>query len=144
MILVDTGPLVGLADPHDRLHTTAARQLDRLVHETLVVCEAVLTEACFHLPHQQQRRRMAEILRAFSMVPYDGASDPGLRPAVWAWLLRYAEHEPDWADGYLAVVSGLRRRWRVWTFDREFRTTWRRPDGSPIPLVEVGVRATRR
>ena len=27
---------------------------------------------------------------------------------------------------------------RLWTYDREFRTTWRRPDGTAIPL------ATRR
>jgi hypothetical protein len=41
----------------------------------------------------------------------------------------------DWTDGYLAVVSGKERRIKLWTYDREFRTTWRRPDGTAIPLA---------
>ena len=39
------------------------------------------------------------------------------------------------ADAYLAVVSGKRKGSKVWTYDREFRTTWRRPDGTRIPLA---------
>ena len=50
-------------------------------------------------------------------------------------LARYRDHDPDWADGYLAVVSGKRKGSKVWTYDREFRTTWRRPDGTRIPLA---------
>jgi predicted nucleic acid-binding protein len=51
------------------------------------------------------------------------------------WLARYAKHEPDWADACLAVVSGHDRQIKIWTFDREFRTTWRRPNGTRIPLA---------
>jgi hypothetical protein len=54
---------------------------------------------------------------------------------VLEWLARYAEHEPDLADAWLAVLSGKRPDDRMWTYDREFRTTWRRPDGRRIPLV---------
>lgn len=51
-------------------------------------------------------------------------------------LVREARgHDPDWADGYLAVVAGIAHRARMWTYDREFRTTWRRPDGTRIPLA---------
>ena len=39
----------------------------------------------------------------------------------------YADHEPDWADACLAVLSGRDHDLKVWTYDREFRTTWRRP-----------------
>ena len=39
------------------------------------------------------------------------------------------------ADAYLAVVSGIERRFKVWTYDSEFRTTWRRADGTRIPLA---------
>ncbi len=42
---------------------------------------------------------------------------------------------PDWADGCLAVLSGRHLNAKVWTCDREFRTTWRRPDGRAIPLA---------
>lgn len=56
-------------------------------------------------------------------------------PAVTEWMTRYAEHGPDWADGCIAVLSGLDPSLSVWTFDEEFRTLWRRPDGSRIPLA---------
>ena len=51
------------------------------------------------------------------------------------WLLKYAEHEPDWADGCLAVLCGRNESLRLWTYDREFRTTWRTPDGRTIRLA---------
>jgi hypothetical protein len=54
---------------------------------------------------------------------------------VLDWLVKYADHEPDWADGCLAVLSGRNKDAKVWTYDREFRTTWRRPNGTAIPLV---------
>ena len=36
----------------------------------------------------------------------------------------------------VAIVECSRKPdWRVWTYDREFRTTWRRVNGSRIPVV---------
>ncbi len=37
MILLDTGPLVALCDPRDRLNRFALRDLDRLARQPLVV-----------------------------------------------------------------------------------------------------------
>ncbi len=54
---------------------------------------------------------------------------------VFDWIEKYADHEPDWADGYIAALCGRDRTLKVWTYDKEFRTTWRRPDGSAIPLA---------
>lgn len=48
---------------------------------------------------------------------------------------RYREHEPDWADGYLAVVSGMDRQFQLWTYDRESRTTWRPRDDTRVSLA---------
>jgi hypothetical protein len=48
---------------------------------------------------------------------------------------RVRSHDPDWTDAYLAVVAGTDPRFKVWTYDREFRTTWRRRDGTVIPLA---------
>lgn len=135
MILLDTTPLVALCDPTDGLNPTALRDLDRLARQPMVVCAPVLTEACVLLPHQVQRRRLRRFLVEFSVVAYRADDDLGLWFEVFDWLDRYGEHEPDWADGYLAVVSGRERRFRVWTYDREFRTTWRRADGTRIPLA---------
>lgn len=60
------------------------------------------------------------------------------RPAgsdVFAWLVKYADHEPDWADGCIAVLCGYHKGLKVWTYDREFQTTWRRADGKAIALA---------
>jgi hypothetical protein len=54
---------------------------------------------------------------------------------VLLWLERYEEHEPDFADGELVVLSARDRSARVWTHDREFRSVWRRTDGGPVKLL---------
>lgn len=135
MILLDTTPLVALCDPRDELNRRALGDLDRLAREPLVLAAPVLTEACFLLPHRSQRERLRRFCAEFSVTPYRSEDEPGLWFEVFDWLFRYEEHDPDWADGYLAVVSEKEPRWRVWTYDREFRTTWRRPDGTRIPLA---------
>lgn len=135
MILLDTNVLVALTDPRERLHRGAARDLRRLARLPLAVPHPVVTEACFLLPRAHHRARLRELLHALSVQACPIADEPALRDEVFAWLARYADHEPDWADGYLAVVCGRERRFKVWTYDREFRTTWRRPDGSRIPLA---------
>ncbi len=135
MILIDTTPLVALCDPRDGLHTKALADLDRVAMEATIVCEPVLTEACFLLSHPVQRARLERLIVQIGMSPLAIEDEKELRLDVFEWLARYAEHQPDWADGYLAVVSGRQKDARVWTYDREFRTTWRRPDGTRIPLA---------
>jgi predicted nucleic acid-binding protein len=133
MILVDTGPLVALCDARDALHRKAVEHLAGMP-ALLCVCDAVLTEACFHLPNKSQRERLHAVLEElrFECVP---THDAGFRAAVFAWLSKYSEHEPDWADGCIAVLCSRHRRVKVWTYDSEFRTTWRRPDGKTIGLA---------
>jgi predicted nucleic acid-binding protein len=135
VILLDTAPVVALCDQRDALNRRALGDLDRLARAPLVLAAPVLTETCFLLPHRSQRERLRRFCAEFSVKPYRSEDETQLWFEVFDWLLRYAEHGPDWADGYLAVVSGRERRSRVWTYDREFRTTWRRPDGTRIPLA---------
>jgi predicted nucleic acid-binding protein len=134
VILVDTGPLVALADPRDGRHRDALADLKRLGPGHFRTCEAVLVEACFHLPYRTQRERLRAIVTELDIESLS-TDDPDFRDGVFAWLLRYGEHEPDWADGCLAVLSEWEPRVKVWTYDREFRTTWRRPDGKPVPMA---------
>jgi predicted nucleic acid-binding protein len=134
MILVDTAPLVAIVDPRDALHSTALKHLAALSPAGLCVCEAVLMEACFHLPHGRQRERLRAALDEFYIDSLP-TGDAGFWSDVFAWLVKYADHEPDWADGCIAVLSGHHRRLKVWTYDREFQTIWRRPDGKAIPLA---------
>jgi predicted nucleic acid-binding protein len=135
MIMVDTTPLVALCDPRDSQHQTARVQIGQLAPRELCTCEAVVMEACFHLPHQSQRRRLRAILDELGIASLPVTHDHDFWLEVLDWLLKYAEHEPDWADGCIAVLSGRDPRLKVWTYDREFRTTWRRPDGTAIPMA---------
>jgi len=134
-ILVDTGPLVALCDPRDAKHAVARRELTRLGALQLRTCDAVIAEACFHLPHRSQRQRLRAVLAEFDVGPAVSEGSHDLWMDVLEWMLRHADHEPDWADGCLAVMSGRDRKTRVWTYDREFQTVWRRPDGTAIPLA---------
>jgi predicted nucleic acid-binding protein len=135
VILIDTGPLVALCDARDAKHRLAVRQLESLASDPFVTCDAVLTEACFHLPHRSQRLRLQALLQELDVDPLPAMVDADFWSGVLTWLAKYSEHEPDWADACLAVLSGRDRRIRVWTYDREFRTTWRRPNGTAIPLA---------
>lgn len=103
----------------------------------LLVCEAVLTEACFHLPHVSQRQRLRAVLDELH-VTSPATNDPEFRADVFPWLINDGEHPPDWADGCLAVLCGRDTRLRVWTNDREFRTTWRLPNDKAIPMAVKG------
>jgi predicted nucleic acid-binding protein len=134
VILVDTTPLVALCDSRDARHAAAVKHLEALAGESFVLCAAVLTETCFHLPYRSQRRRLRILLDELDVqaAPLAEATDFWFQ--VFDWLAKY-EDEPDFADACLAVLSGQDRALRIWTYDREFRTTWRRPNGSVIPLA---------
>jgi predicted nucleic acid-binding protein len=135
MIVIDTGPLVALCDSRDAKHRLAVRQLETLAANPFGTCDAVLTEACFHLPYRSQRQRLSALMRELGVEAVPADRDVGFWSDTLEWLERYAEHEPDWADASLAVLSGRDRRIRIWTYDREFRTTWRRSNGTAIPLA---------
>src|SRR5262249_14561695 len=101
MILVDTGPLVALCDRRDSLHRTAMRDLKRLGAADLGTCDAVVTEACFHLMRPAQRRRLRAVLDQCEIASLPVSADVAFRGEVFDWLIKYGEHEPDWADGCL-------------------------------------------
>ena len=111
------------------------RDLEELARSTFATCDAVLTETCVHLPHLSQRLRMRDLLDELGVASFPLSPDRAHRDEVFDWLAKYAEHEPDWADACLAVVCGRNSKAKVWTYDGEFRTTWRRPDGTRIPLA---------
>jgi predicted nucleic acid-binding protein len=137
VILIDTTPLVALCDGRDAHHTLAMRQLDTLgrAREAFATCESVLTETCFHLPHRAQRLRLRALVDALDVQRLPATPDVQLWDDVLQWLVKYADHEPDWADACLAVLAGRDASLKVWTYDAEFRTTWRRPDGTRIPVL---------
>ena len=132
MILVDSNVLIALVDEHAALRPRATRDLRRARGHTLAVTVAVLAEVCFVLPEGWQRRRLRFLLDPLSL--QDHRLDAPWRDEVFAWLEKYAEHEPDFADAELAVAVSRAHGAKVWTYDREFRTVWRQPNGTRIPL----------
>jgi len=135
MILIDTAPLVALSDPRDSLNKTEIKHLKTLARSDFAICDPVLAEACFHLSARSQRRRLQQLLERLDVLPITIDDVQSFWKDVFDWMEKYADHEPDWADGYLAVLCGRDRTLRVWTYDIEFRNMWRKPNGSPIPLA---------
>src|SRR5215471_2022175 len=135
MILIDTGPLVALCDPRDSLNKMALKHLKTLAKAQLATCEPVISEACLHLPAPSQRMRLRQTLERLDVVPAPVDDVQLLWKEIFEWLNKYSLHEPDWADGYLAVLCSRDRKLRVWTYDVEFRSIWRRVDGTQIPLA---------
>jgi predicted nucleic acid-binding protein len=136
VILIDTTPLVALCDERDQHHARALRDLNRLSTKGgFVTCAAVLTESCYHLSSGYGRRRLTDVFADLSIAPVAEESKADVWAEVFEWLLRYAQHAPDLADGMLAVLSGRHRGMRIWTYDSEFGKIWRRTDGTRIPLA---------
>ena len=135
MILIDTGPLVGLCHPLDPYNKAAAKHLKAFATCDFAVCEPILAEACFHLRHREHRQRVRELLDELDVLVLPAVPDRSYWDDVLGWLAKYADQEPDWADACVAVLCGRNHDLEVWTYDSEFRTTWRRPDGTRIPLA---------
>lgn len=135
MIVIDTTPLVALCDARDAKHRAALADLESMAAEDFAVCEAVLTEVCFHLPHRNQRLRLRGLLRDLNIQALPMTGEPTFWLDVFDWLAKYSDHDPDWADACLAMLRERNRTVSIWTYDREFRTTWRRLNGTVIPLA---------
>ena len=95
----------------------------------------MLSEASFHLSASAQRNRLRHVLMRLHVQSVVIEDTQSLWNEIFDWLDKYREHEPDWADGYLAVLCSRNRKYKVWTYDIEFRTLWRRTNGSAIPLA---------
>jgi predicted nucleic acid-binding protein len=135
MILIDTNALVGLVDSSDPLNKQAVADFPRLAKRKLYLISPVLAEALHSLSSKQDRQRLADLLDEFQIKMCPIQETDELWQDAFQWLLRYSEHSPDWADALLAVLSGREKKFRVWSYDSEFKTIWRRPDGSRIPLA---------
>lgn len=133
-VLIDTGPLVALVDTRDRLHERALRELD-LLRGPLWLGLPSLTEACFLLGSAHLRRRLDALLDREVVQLTAPKSIEGTTRRSMKWLDRYAEHSPDFADAFLVCWAEGDASSAVWTFDREFSTTWRTLGGKKVRLA---------
>src|SRR5512147_1512345 len=124
MILIDTGPLVGLIDPRDERHVVARADLPNLAGQPMGVTVPALTEVHFFLRPAIARRKLRAMLDELNATILDAPAS--VIHQAMDWMQTYANHEPDFADAVTVVLSGEIKGAKVWTYDREFRTIWRR------------------
>ena len=105
-VLVDTNVLIALVDRSDDLHARAAKDLAKLAQADLRVTSAVLVESVFALPRADQRGRLSLLLELLPILPAVSDDETRLRRDVLAYLARYADHTPDYADAELCVLVG--------------------------------------
>src|ERR1044071_2234233 len=99
--IADTGFLVAFANRKD-LHHRWAMEIAHWVREPLLTCDAVLSEAAFHLRDSQL---VLELVRNGLVRPEFTVGDHLPRLAELA--TRYADREPDLADLCLICLSEM-------------------------------------
>jgi predicted nucleic acid-binding protein len=135
VILIDTNVLVALANPLDPYNTRATEEFARLRREKVRLISPVLVESTHILQHPMLRARMRSIMEHLDILPYHIADENALWHECFGWLMKYADQSPDITDAFLVILADFDRKLKVWTYDSEFWTVWRRPDGSPVPLA---------
>lgn len=131
---MDTNVLVALADENDELHPRAARDLKRLRRGPFGLTIPVLAESYHLLLGRYLRLRLRSLLRHLDAAVVDVPAKAW--DEILDWVERYEEHDPDLADAQLVALSAMNASVRVWSYDKEFASVWRRPDGSRVPSAQ--------
>ena len=135
MILVDTGPLIGLFDPKDGQHRRCVKIL-KVVREPIRTTVPVLTEA-FHMlgPASVGSDRLREfVLKGGLSVWWFDA--PTLARA-FELMDVYADHPMDLADASLVVAAETLGTRKVFTVDRKDFETYRVRRGHRHYALEI-------
>lgn len=123
MIVIDTGPLVALFDPRDRLHERCRKVL-RSLTAPLVTTVPVLTEV-FHIlsPNSIGSDRVRDLAARGGMRiwHYDDAA----LERSFQLMEQYADHPMDLADASVITAAERLGTRRVFTLDRRDFSTYR-------------------
>lgn len=79
---------MALCDARDGKHRTAVAHLESLAAEDFAVCDAVLTEACVHLPHLQQRQRLRALLQQLDVHSLPMTYERAFWVDMFEWLTK--------------------------------------------------------
>lgn len=130
---MDTNVLVALADDEDDLHARAIRDLKRLGRGPFGSTIPVLAESFYLLPEGNLRLRLRSYLQHLRVAILETRADGW--DAIFDWMEQYEEHEPALADAQLVALSAMDASCRIWSYDKEFVTIWRRTDGTRVPAA---------
>lgn len=132
LLLVDTGPLVALADRRDKAHESCTQFL-KDYRGRLLTTWAVLTEFSHLAP------TIAATLPLYRWIERGGLElmTLGKEELVSAidWIHRYADRPMDLADASLVVASLKTGSSTIWTLDRNDFETYRLPGRKHFRLV---------
>lgn len=137
MILVDTGPLVALFDPRDRLHLQY-REVLKGIREPLYTTVPVLTEVSHMLsPASIGSDRLREfILQGGVSLWFLGEST---LDRAFELMEHYADQAMDLADASIVVAAEVMKTRKVFTVDRNDFETYRIKRGHRhIPFEIIG------
>ena len=130
---MDTNVFVALADGEDDLHARAISDLKQLGRGPFGSTVPVLSESFYLLPEGNLRLRLRAYLQHLRVAILETRADAW--EAIFDWMVQYEQHEPSLADAQLVALSSMNASFRIWSYDREFVTIWRRPDGTRVPTV---------
>ena len=118
-IIVDAGPLVAYLERADRDHAWSRAQF-KLLHDPLITCDAVLSEAFFLLRQSSGGgEKLLQLLERKIVLP---AFDLAAELARVSSLMRCYETVPmSLADACLVRMAELHEPGRVFTLDSDFK-----------------------
>jgi predicted nucleic acid-binding protein len=132
--IADTGFLVAFANRNDQYHAWAV-EVARQIHEPLLTCEAVLSEAAFHLGSTALVLQF--VLDGMVKLDFDAAAH---LPRLAQLATRYADRRPDLADLCLIRMSELHRECPVITTNVGDFRVYRRGRREAIPIIHPPLR----
>ena len=127
--IADTGLLVAFANRGDRHHAWAIK-LAETITEPLLTCEAVLSEAAFHIGDAGVVLGM--VRQGLIRLAFDAESEI---PRLAELASRYRDRSPDFAGLCLIRMSELYPRHPVITVDAADFRVYKRNRRETIPLI---------
>ncbi len=127
--IADTGFIVAFGNRNDRHHSWAVATA-RALMEPAITCEAVLSEASFHLASP------AYVLELVAQGMLRISFDCGRHvPQLLDLAARYEDRQPDLSDLCLILMSELYPRHTVITTDETDFRVYRRNKRESIPIL---------
>jgi len=131
-VILDTGPLVAFLDRGDKYHQWALQQFNQ-VDETVITCEAVLSEAFFLLSHIPNGRESLAGLVNPKLLDFSFSLHKHW-DKVEAMILKYSDVPMSLADASLVRLSEVYTDLAVMTLDSDFKI-YRRNRDQRISLI---------
>jgi len=135
--IADTGPLVAFLDRGERHHAWATARIQE-IEIPLLVCEAVLAEACHLLSRVPDARDALFALLANGALKVEFQTGEHVAE-VRALLRKYRERPMSYADACIVRMAEVHDRHAVFTLDTDF-VVYRRYGHDPLDLIMPGVR----